>query len=660
MLQKLRDKTSGWIATVILGLLIIPFAFVGIEQYLVQRIDSSVAKVAAPPSWWKSAPSWWPMSMLWQHEDITSEDFRSRFERVRQQRRTEMGDAYDAREFETIENKRAVLETLIDERVQRLAAKGDGLGVSDASVIKAIQSERAFQVDNKFNHDRYVLLLRSQQPPLTQAQFEQTIRDGLQQNLLAGSVGTTDFLTVAETERMVKLLGETRSASLVMLPPPPANTAEVAAADIQKWYDQHRGEYRAPESVSIEYVEVNSATLPPPAAPDEAVLRKRYEDEKARFVQQEQRLASHILVRVDKDAPAAQQKAAEQKAAQLATQAKAPGADFAALAKANSDDTGSKAGGGDLGWVSRGAMVAPFEQALFAMKAAGEVVGPIKTDFGYHVIQLRELKTGQQQSFEQARDALVREQTEADRERAFNDFSTKLVDLVYKNPSALTPAAREVGLPVQKLGPFPRNGGQGIAANPAVVRAAFSDTLIQDGTVSDPIEIGTNHTVLIRVTEHTPERDQPLAEVRDRVIAAIRADRAGKAAEKEADDLLARLGKGETLEAIATAKQLRAPETLPEVRRGMPLPEPSVSEAIFSVPVPAAGKVSPGKARLTDGRVVLFTVSKVTPGDDKSIPPAERETLRTQIAQVAGNDDATALVRALRKRMKVTVSEHNL
>ena len=663
MLQKLRDKTSGWIATAILGLLIIPFAFVGIEQYMGGRTDTSVAHIDVPPSYWRSAPSWWPVSMLWQHEKIESTDFRARFEQERQRRRAAEGDAFDARDFESKENKLAILDMLIDQRVQELAAKGEGLVVSDALVKKVIAEQPAFQVDGKFNLDRYRLALASQVPPQSPTQFQETVRESLQQSLLAGGLVESEFLTSAEMDRLIRLMYETRDVGLVMLPAPAPDTGAVSAAEMQSWYQAHTSDYRAQESVTLEYVEVNAATLPPPAPADEATLRKRYEQEKSRFVAQEQRLASHILVRVADGADAAAQKAAEQKATQLVAQAKAAGADFAALARANSDDAGSKPSGGDLGWVSKGSMVPQFEQALFAAPQ-GAIVGPIKTDFGWHVIQVREVKAGAQETFEQARDAIAREQASSDSERAVSDFTGKLVDLVYKNPSSLAPAAREMKLPVQKLGPITRdgarNGAQGLAANPALLRAAFSDTLIQDGTVSDPIEIAPGHSVLIRVTAHTPERSQPLAQVRDQVIAAVRADRAAKVATQDAEALLTRLRGGETLEAVAASKQLPAPQTIPNLPRSAPIPDASVSEAVFAVAPPAAGKVSPGKAVLPDGRAVLFAVSKVNPGDLAQVPPQQREQMQTQLAQISGADDIKALVAAQRKRMKVTVVDQNL
>lgn len=659
MLQKLRDNTSGWLATVIIGLLIIPFAFVGLEQYAVQRTDTDVARIDAPPDWWQSAPSWWPASVFWNHEQITVDEFRTTYEQARQQARTQQGDAFDARAFESADNKRAILDGLIDLRIQRMAAGKSGLVVSDALMRKTIQEIPAFQVDGKFNADRYQLALASQIPPQTPREFERLVRESLQQSLVADAVRESHFTTPSELERLIRLLGEKRDVALVVMPPPAPDVGAVSAAEIKRWYDTHAAAYRAPETVSIEYVELDAATMPPPAAADEAMLRQRYEKESSRFIEQEQRLASHILVRVEPGADAAAQKAAELKATKLAADAKRAGADFAALARASSDDAGSKATGGDLGWVGKGMMAGPFEDALFAMKP-GDISGPVKTDFGWHVIQLRELKAGAQESFEQAREALAREQAEADRDRAFNETSSRLVDLVYKNPSSLSPAARTMNLPVRKLGPFARQGATGIAANPAVQRAAFSDALIQDGTVSDPIEIAPNHSVMIRVTAHAPERTMPLAQVRDQVIAAIRADRTAKAAAKRADAMLARLRAGETLDAVAASAGLPAPQQVAGVPRGAPVVDPVVSEAVFALPAPAAGKSTPGKAALANGQVVLFAVSNVVPGSLADIPPEQRTMLQQQLEQVGGMGDTQALVQALRKRMKVKVVEANL
>jgi peptidyl-prolyl cis-trans isomerase D len=658
MLQAIREKTSGWIATVILGflaLLLVPF---GISQYQIQRTNNFAARIDAPPAWWSSAPPWWPVSALWEHEEVTRDEFRNAFERARQQARAQQGEAFDAKSFESAENKRQVLDQLVNQRVQKLAARASGISVSDAMVQKEVMDIPAFQVDGKFNYDRYRLALSSQVPPQTEQQFETMVRQSLEESLVNSAIGESSFYTAAETDRLLKMMYETRDASMLMLPPPAPDTAPVSDAEIKKWYDSHAAAYRAPETVSIEYVEINAADLPVPA-PDEAALRARYEQEKKQFTQQEQRLASHILIQVDEKADAATQKAAEAKAKQIYAQAKMPGADFAALARANSDDPGSKDSGGDLGWNAKGVMVPEFDKVLFALKP-GEISQPVKSSFGWHIIELREVKGAQQQDFEAVREQLLREESEGARERAFNDLSGKLVDLVLKNPSSLAPAAQQLKLPVRTLGPIARNASEGILASAAVKRQAFDETRIQDGTVSDPIEIGPNHSVLLRVTAHTPERAQPLVVVRDQVLAAVHADRTSKAAEKEADTLLARLRAGETLAQVAASKALPPPNVIPGVQRGMPVPDPAVSEAIFAAAAPAAGKVTPGKALVPGGTVVLFTVDKVNPGDLAAMPAAQRDRMRSQLSNIAAEEELQGLVLSLRKRMNVKIAEENL
>ena len=184
MLQKLRDKTSGWIATVILGLLIIPFAFFGMESYLSQRVDTYAARIVQPPAWWKSAPEVWPLTLLWTTHEIDSNEFRQRFETARMRARDEQGDAFDAKAFESVENKRKVLDDMIDEQVMRMTADRDRIVISDGEVRDAIQQVPDFQVDGKFNPDRYQMLLGTQNPPQTPREFEQRIRDGLQYGLI--------------------------------------------------------------------------------------------------------------------------------------------------------------------------------------------------------------------------------------------------------------------------------------------------------------------------------------------------------------------------------------------------------------------------------------------------------------------------------------------
>lgn len=651
MLQTLRDKSSGWIATVILGLLCIPFAFFGMEQYLFQNTATYAAKIEAPPTWWPTAPNnrfvrW----LLWQEEEIGADEFRTAFEQMRQQQRQVEGEAFDSRAFESVDNKRQVLDGLVDRRIMRMLAQREGLAVGDATLRETIESVPAFQVAGRFDPQSYQLALSAQGQ--TPRQFEQIVRDDLQQTIIPRGIADSAFVTKSEVDRLLALIGETRSASYVVLPPPAADTAAVSDADIQRAYQQNASRFRLPESVTLEVLDVEAAKLPTVAAPDEATLRARYAEEQAKFGGGEQRLVSHILV---KD---------EAKAKAIAAQAKAPGADFAALARANTEDAGSKAGGGDLGWIEKnGAMVKPFEDAVFAMQP-GEIRGPVQSDFGFHIIQVREVKAGQQKPFEEVREQLLAEQTTTDREKAFNELLGKLVDEVYKNPTTLSAAAAMAGLQVRTVSgvtrvPSAAQAVDPVLSNQAVLRTAFTESLIQDGTVSDPVEIAPGHSVLLRVKAHVPERAQPLAQVREQVIASIRAERTAKAAAAAADAMLAQVRGGQTLAQAASARGLQVVD-LPDIPRGAPVPDPLANQALFNAPAPAAGKGSPGTARMADGRMAVFVVNKVTPGDVAKATPEQRVQLQQQLAQVGGVEDAQALVRALRKRLQITVAEDRL
>ncbi len=660
MLQALREKSSGWIATIILGLLMIPFAFFGMEQYLFQRNDTFAAKIEAPPTWWRSAPDWWVVrKAFWQKEEISVDEFRSAFERVRQNQRASAGENFNVGEFESIENKRRILELMVDERVMRMSTDREGFAIGDAQVRNAIESIPEFQVDGKFDLQRYRLMLASRAPAMTPTQFDQQMREDLKQQMLTRQLQGSAFVTNAEGQRLIALLSEKRDVSYAVLPAPPADIAPVPAVEIASWYKAHPEDFRSPEMVSIEYVDIDGSQLTLPEVVDVKALESQYEQDKSRFIEPEQRLTSHILVKVDAGADIAAQKAAEAKAQALLKQAKAAGADFAALARANSEDEGSKQGGGDLGWVSKnGQMVKPFEDAVFAT-ATGTISDLVKTDFGWHIIQVREMKAGREMPFEQARPELERMMAETARERAYNDLTGKLVDEVLKSPSSLIPAARAANLPVQKLGPFARGQGTGIAANPAVLRAAFSDELKERRMASDPIEIAPNHSVVIRVVEHMPERVQPLDKVGLQVVAAVRADRARKAAEAQGEAVLARLKKDESLATIATEKGWVL-ANLPGIPRGAPTPTAEANEAYFQVPPPAAGKRSPGKYQSQDGQMIVFEVTKVAQGDNKDITPEIRANFLRELAPRIGEQDALSVGKAERKRMQVQFAEDRL
>nr|MBO2512126.1 peptidylprolyl isomerase [Gammaproteobacteria bacterium] len=232
MLQKLRERSSGWVATIIIGLLMIPFVFVVDQSYLGGMGANNVAQVKAPPAWWPGAPAWWPVSMLWEHEEVSGDEFRQRFEQERMRQREAMGDQFDPRQFESAENKRRVLEQLVDEKALVLAARRAGVTVSDAALREYIRQIPAFQADGKFDATRYQLALASQVPAQTPKQFEELVRGSLQQSLIPVGLGTSAFVTDGEFERLLRLSGETRDIEVAILPPPAEDAAEVSTTKL--------------------------------------------------------------------------------------------------------------------------------------------------------------------------------------------------------------------------------------------------------------------------------------------------------------------------------------------------------------------------------------------------------------------------------------------
>lgn len=662
MLQKLREKTTGWIAAVIIILIAMTMGFFFIGDYFTTRIDGYAAKIESPPAWWKSAPHWWPASVLWNTREISQAQFQRRFDQERQRMRELAGERFDVREFESVQNKRLVLDRLIDEELLRLTAQRNGLTVADTLLRQEIAAVPAFQRDGKFDPDKYRLALSG--AGQTTSSFQAQLRLDLLVRLLPSEIAETALVTDADIDALVRLGQQTRDLSILEVPVPAEPDAEPGVAEIKAWYDRHLARYRSEEQVALEYVELSAASMPVATSVDEASLRQRYDEQKARFASAEQRLASHILIKLPQDADEAAVQAAQNKAAGLAAKAKAVGAapgsgletGFAALARENSDDLGSKGAGGDLGWIEKGLAEPAFEQALYALKP-GQVSEPVRTSEGFHVIALRETRAGTQAPFEQARGELEREYLQSERERAFSELSGALVDQVLKDPTALGSAAEALKLALKKTPLFGRGGGEGISANPAVLRAAFDQAQLEGG-VSDPIQIAPDHLVMIRVAEHRPSKSLPLAQVRTRIIGEIRADRRAAAAKKQAQALLARLRKGESLEALAKAAAATV-QTFAGLQRGATTPAPAVVETAFGLPHPAAGKSSHGLVQVGDG-YVLVVVTQVTDGDPKTLDAAGRGALKQQLVAMRGAVEQRAYLDSMRQQYTVSVVEERL
>ena len=649
MLQSIREKTSGWVAVVVLGLVILTMAFFGIESYITGSVDAYAAKIEGPAKF---------LNYGGQKREITTQEFRERFDRVRQQERNAKGEAFDPTAFESLEKKREVLDQLVDEALLGLVAEKEGLVLPKSAVQKEIMGVDAFQTAGRFDPKQYQTVLGAQ--GMTPLQFEKLITADMVQRLLPEQLMASSFASDAELDAYLRSTRQTRDIRYVELSPVLPTLPPPTDADIKAWYDGHVANYRSPEQVAVEYVELNAAAMPVDTVADERSLRERYEAVKARFGTVDQRVASHILVKVDEKATAAQIAAAQAKANDLAAKSRLPGADFAALARANSDDIGTKDAGGDLGPIDKGLFGDDFDKTFFAMQP-GQVSAPVRLPDGFHIILFRELVKGNAKPFEEVRPQIEAEVLESERERVYNDVAGQLVDKIYDDPTALAPAAQALKLPVQRTALFSRDTGEGVAALAQVRKAAFQDAQKIDRQVSDPIEIKPNHTVVVHVIDYRPAAAIPMASIRDRIINDINTDRVAKATKLAAEQLLARARKGETLDVIAAGLG-RTVSVLPGLQREAPNPQlQSVVDEAFRLPRPVAGKPLPvGLVSVGPNQFLLSEVVAVKDGDLSALDAKKRAELKQQFAQMRGSVDARAFVQSLRKQYKITIAEDRL
>jgi peptidyl-prolyl cis-trans isomerase D len=636
MLQALRGKKSGFLVKAILVLITIGFSFWGIESYLFTRVDTSVASVNGT--------------------EITQDQYRQRFEENRQRMMQMMGGAVDASFFERPELKRQVLDQLVNEQLLVDANEKLGITVTDDRVKREILSIAAFQKDGKFDVDTYKMLLNAR--GMSALSFDAMVRDNLAARALPDAVGSSVLVTDAMVDAYLRLRDQRRTFRFARLDKPADDGTPVSDEDLEKYYKDHGADFVTPERVALEYVELDGSKIEVGTNVDDAVLKERYEKDKAKFVTPEQRLVSHILVKVGGKGGPDDQKAALAKADAIAKEAKS-GKDFAALAKEDSDDLGSKNQGGDLGWIEKGVTDEAFEGALFAMKK-GEISDPVLTSEGYHVIDLRDIRAGTTRSFEEVKSELAKEYAATERERAYTDKAGRLTDLTYQDPSSLDAAAKELGLTVQKTELFPRRGGTtGIATNPAVVKAAFSDTVLVQNNNSDPVEIGPNHIVVVRVAEHKASTPKPLDEVKAEVKKRIVAERIAKKAKERADSLYADLGKGQALDQVAAANGLKIEEQK-EITRDLLTIDSALVKAVFAMPKPAAGKPGHQLVVLGSDAYALVELDSVTDADPSKLDAKTKEAARNTLASGLTQTATREFVDALRSGAKVRVSEDKI
>jgi peptidyl-prolyl cis-trans isomerase D len=637
MLQAMRNKMHGWPSIIVLGVAVLAMSLFGMESYFTSRNDTFVAKVGK--------------------REVSQNDFQNRINQLRQQASEQQGDAFDASIFEKAETKQRILDGMIDEQLLLQANTDWGMRVSNQAVRDYIAAVPAFQVNGQFDGATYSAWLAGQRK--TSSVFEDEIRSSLSAQILPNAVNDSTIVSDGQVNQFLSLLTQRRDLRYVVLPQPKLIDDQVTDAQIQAWYKSHQADYMKPEQVSVKYVEVNGADLPLQAPPSEDDLKKRYADERQRFVQPEQRLVSHILINVPTNATPEQQKAALGKAEKIAAEANP--SDFAKLAQEDSQDLGSKRQGGDLGWLEKGVTNPAFDAAMFALQK-GEISKPVLSSDGFHIIWLRDVRSGESKPFNEVRDQLVQEASSTERDRTYNDVAGKMSDKTYQNPTSLEPASVALKLAIKSTGLFSRKGGEGITANPKVIAAAFSDDVLVQGNNSGLVDLGNNHSAVIHVDKHVPAAPRLLAEVHDQVKQKILDERIANAASKQADAVLARLRKGDKMSDVATSLGASVVTSKEVVRGGRavaaPVPEALLTQA-FLLPHPvSADKPQFATVDMKDGSFALLAVEKVQGGDLSKVSPQETQALRQQMTQAYGTESTRELLDVLKSKAEIKINKN--
>jgi peptidyl-prolyl cis-trans isomerase D len=640
MLQSLRDKTPKWIVTLVFGLLALPFAMFGVNSYMDRGANAALATVG--------------------DKEITLSEFNLAMNQQISQYSRQFGDQFDASILQSPESKRRILDGLIDRKLVEIDAEKNGVTASPEQVQESIAQIPNFQVAGKFNGETFKMLLASQNPPISPEKFFDDQKTDLIRAQIAKALEATSVVTDFDIDQHVRLRDQTRSFKYVSLMaadlPLPAAPAD---ADLKRYFDTQTGKYMNPEAVDLEYVQINLVDIAQPAAPTEQEIKKAYEATKAtKYVQAEQRLASHILINVPENAKPEQLKVAQAKAQQLSDRARA-GENFAELAKANSEDLGSKDEGGDLGYLEKNGATEPaFESALFALKTAGDVSGPVLTKAGYHVISLREIKPEHGKSFDEVRGEIAAEIATNARQGLFNDKLSKLGDLTTKNSQSLLPASKELGLSIQRTGMITRNGGPGIASNQDVLKNAFSDFVLNKGLSSNLISLSKESSVVVRVAQHRKEERKPLADVKAQVIADWQNEQRSKALKDKGIALNARLLKGESIETIATelGKTVQSADAV--VRTAATVPADLLGK-VFKLARPSA-KATTANVDVSPAEIALVSLSAVTDGDAKKLDKAARDALRTELQSMVSAAEFQSYLAALRASTSIKIHQEQL
>jgi len=629
MLEAIRHRLTGWVAIAVLGIiglsLVVSFG----------NMDSGVS----------------PESVVADvnGEKISVGEYRQALDG--QLRRYSEETGQEPNEIIRASLSASVLDGLINNRLLLQYVDDAGYRISDQAVAQSIRSIPAFIVDGEFSQNTYEALLLSQ--GLTPRRFEELQRRALETRQFQAAIAGTAFVTPSDYRRFLELEGESRNVDYVLFEGA-AFEDKVAVDDsaVQEFYDLNAVNFMTEESVDVEFVQLRLAEISAGIEVSEEDLQQYYEENIDRFRSETERRSSHILISTD----AASDDEALSLANDLLSRINA-GEDFAALAQEFSDDPGSGANGGDLGWTTSGVFVAEFEAALFEL-SEGQVSLPVRTEFGYHLIRLDEIRPGAERPLADVRDALLAEVSRNEAEDLFYDSSERLDDLALESLDGLAPVAEDMGLELISVSGVTRGGAPGLPASPELLNTLYSLEVLEDGENTPLIEIEPGHVLVARVVQYNESEQLPLEAVRDGIRAQLTGEEAGRMAQLAGEAMLNQLAAGESFVGAAGANGGEVVSAASVLRGSQDVPRP-VIVAVFSAPRPD-GAPSVDSVQLPGGGLAVVQVNEVIPGSPEDIPRDLRDAQKRQLTSLVGQSQLAALIEYLRANAKVRILEENL
>jgi peptidyl-prolyl cis-trans isomerase D len=617
------------VVKVVLAIIILPFAFFGIDFYFRDGGGgNAVAEIAD--------------AKIYQQELGVA--LRNAQDNMREQAR---GNAQLTAYLSSPEFRKSVLEDMIQRRLLLNQAVSSGMAVSDSELRKVIAGIAAFHDESgKFSAARYEQLLRAQN--MTPDTFENQMRQEIMLGRMQTAIGGSAIMSQTVTERLIRIREQERLVSQHVLAPAQFQAkARVSKEDAKKFYEENPDQFQIPERVRLEYAILTPEVAAHSVKVTDEELRQLYQQRIADFQTAEERRASHILLAVPAGASDEEKSKVLAKAQDLRDQLKKAPGRFAELAKQHSQDLGSGEQGGDLGFFQRGFMVKEFEDAVFAMEP-GAISEPVETQYGYHIIRLDGIKPVKTTPFENVK-AELQEQARKDRiQRAYGEAAQTFGDIVYSQYDSLKPAAEALNLTIQTSDWIARTGGGGnpLLNNEKLLEQVFSPESINDRRNTEAIEVQPSMLLSARVMEHAPASTVPFEQVTKDIIDHLTMQRSIELAEKEGRAALEKLQKGEKSGLQWTSGQYVSLQQ----RQGL---HPEAAKAVFSADVKSLPAYVGVPAE--DGRFVVYRISEVR--DVENVKPEQVASTGKQIEQMAGQAQYQDFVSSLRERAKVKIND---